>query len=275
MNSHVSGIAMTGVRAAMRDPTGSTDVTYFGDEPALTLDGHAHPSTERHGFSYRWLFASLLVGVCGCALLGAAVYVAVQGDTTFAEVPEPAAAAAPAATSVATTTRKSDKLVQQAPLPSARQVIRAPFSQRVGDREVVRNRSFIKLAAGLSLTAGNFTADIPPFNPLRLFSEGGPNVERVAEQISDAPDGDLFLVKRDLGSVTIGSAGGTLSDADVIAQIEEERANQAAAGRRFRPSSCSAGPCARRARHRQDHSPTPLPATPAFRTSRYVLFPRT
>ncbi len=205
----------------------------LGDEPAITLSGAAHPATERHGFSYRWLLASLLVGVCGSALLSAAIYVAVQGDTSFAEIPELAAPlASPGAGQLAPSARKSDKLVQQTPLPTARQLIRAPFTQRVGDREVIRNRPFIRLAAGLSLTAGTYSADIPPFNPLRLFSEGGPSVERSAEQPADVPDADVSLVKRDLAPVIFGDQAGGLSDADVIAQLEEEKANQAAAGRR-------------------------------------------
>ena len=199
----------------------------------MMLSGAAHPATERHGFSYRWLLASLLVGVCGSALLSAAIYVAVQGDTSFAEIPELALPlTAPGSGQAAPSARKADKLVQQAPLPTARQLIRAPFTQRVGDREVIRNRPFIRLAAGLSLTAGTYSADIPPFNPLRLFSEGGPSVERSAEQPVDVPDADVSLVKRDLGPVVFADQAGGLSDADVIAQLEEEKANQAAAGRR-------------------------------------------
>ncbi len=199
----------------------------------MMLSGAAHPATERHGFSYRWLLASLLVGVCGSALLSAAIYVAVQGDTSFAEIPE---LAQPSNTvgseQTAPSARKADKLVQQAALPSARQLIRAPFTQRVGEREVIRNRPFIRLAAGLSLTAGTYSADIPPFNPLRLFSEGGPNVERSVEQLTDVPDADVSLIKRDLGPLVFADQAGGLSDADVIAQLEEEKANQAAAGRR-------------------------------------------
>ncbi len=199
----------------------------------MMLSGAAHPATERHGFSYRWLLASLLVGVCGSALLSAAIYVAVQGDTSFAEIPELAQPLGQPGPELATpSARKADKLVQQTALPSARQLIRAPFTQRVGDREVIRNRPFIRLAAGLSLTSGTYSADIPPFNPLRLFSEGGPSVERSAEQPVDVPDADVSLVKRDLGAVVFADQSGGLSDADVIAQLEEEKANQAAAGRR-------------------------------------------
>jgi murein DD-endopeptidase MepM/ murein hydrolase activator NlpD len=234
MNSHTALLtAPVALPAPRKSPAVALSPSSpFGDEPAIVIGGSANPAADRHGFSYRWLLASLLVGVCGCALLGGAVYIAVQGDTTFAENPEMVSPAAPSTGIAAPTARKGDKLVQQVALPSARQVIRAPFSQRVGDREVIKNRPFIRLASNLSLTAGTLSAEIPPFNPLRLFSEGAPGTERVAEQPSDVPDADVALVKRDLGPVPFGSAVAVLTDNEVIAQIEEERANQAAAGRR-------------------------------------------
>lgn len=234
MNSHTALLAEPAILAAPRRFSSGTilPTSQFGDEAAIVLGGKVHPVGDRHGFSYRWLLASLLVGVCGCALLGGAVYIAVQGDTTFAETPEMVGPATPSVAGAAPSARKGDKLVLQVALPSARQVIRAPFSQRVGDREVVKSRPFVRLASNLSLTAGTLSADIPPFNPLRLFSEGGPGTERVAEQQAEVSDVDMALVKRDLGTVPFTDLPGVLSDGEVIAQIEEEHANQAAAGRR-------------------------------------------
>jgi murein DD-endopeptidase MepM/ murein hydrolase activator NlpD len=208
----------------------------FGEEPALSLRGEAHPAAERHGFSLRWLMASLMVGVCGASLLGAAMYVALQGDTSFAERPERAVLSEPDAEArPARSAAKGDKQIQQAALPSARQSLRAPFAQRVGDREIIKSRPFVRLSASLSLTTGALSADIPPFNPLRLFSETGPGTERVAEPPADVPDPDLSLVKRDLAGLAFADALTALTDAEVIAQIEEDRANQAAAGRRALP----------------------------------------
>ncbi|MGL4441098.1 MAG: peptidoglycan DD-metalloendopeptidase family protein [Bosea sp. (in: a-proteobacteria)] len=234
MNSHIAVLTAQVAASPSRKSRTSASLqgNPLGDEPAIVIGGGASPAADRHGFSYRWLLASLLVGVCGCALLGGAVYISAQGDTTFAESPEMVSPAAPPTGAAAATARKGDKLVQQVALPSARQVIRAPFSQRVGDREVIKNRPFIRLASNLSLTAGTLSADIPPFNPLRLFSEGAPGTERVAEQPVDVPDADVALVKRDLGTVAFSGVQAALSDNEVIAQIEEERANQAAAGRR-------------------------------------------
>lgn len=211
------------------EPASLADI--YGDEPAITLGGD-HPAGERRGFSYRWLAASLLVGVCGTALLAGAIYIAVQGETVFADAPEMAQIAPQPSTAAVTAARKGDKLVQQVALPSARQTIRAPFAQRQGEREVIKVRPFIRVASSLSLTSGVYASDIPPFNPLRLFSEGGPSVDRAAPETGDVPDPDVSLVKRDLWTIAIDQRSVALSDAEVIRQIEEDRANQSLAGRR-------------------------------------------
>ena len=72
---------------------------------------------------------------------------------------------------------KANKLVADQPVMSARHTLRAPMSQRTGDREVIRVRPFVRLASNLSLTTGVYAANIPPFNPLRLFAEGAPGSE--------------------------------------------------------------------------------------------------
>lgn len=212
-------------------PGGQTHGDIYGDEPAIKLGGE-HPSSERWGFSYRWLAASLLVGVCGTALLAGAIYIALQGETTFAEAPELAETTAPGGPVLVTAARKGDKLVQQVALPSARQVFRAPFAQRVGDRETIKVRPFVRVATSLSLTTGAYAGEIPPFNPLRLFSEGSPGPDRTVEQPGDIPDPDVSIIKQDLWTLNMEGAGSALSDAEVIRQLEEERANQSLAGRR-------------------------------------------
>jgi murein DD-endopeptidase MepM/ murein hydrolase activator NlpD len=202
----------------------------LGDEPAL----NAGPGgSERHLFSLRWLAASLLVGLSGAALLAAAIYVAVQGDTHFAETPEHGEMVQPLAGAVPAATRKGDRLVQQTVTPSARRVVRAPFAHRVGEREVIRVRPFVRLAAGLSLTSGVHAVDIPPFNPMRIFQEGGPASERLPEPAApDVAEADVSLVKSDLAPIAF-APDSPFSDTDIVAQLKEERANLAAqAGRR-------------------------------------------
>jgi murein DD-endopeptidase MepM/ murein hydrolase activator NlpD len=203
----------------------------LGIEPPIQpVDSRQQP-LDRRGVSLRWLFACALVGSCGAALLGAAILVAMRGDTSYPEQPETVAIRASSAAGDGGGARKANKLVADQPVMSARHTLRAPMSQRTGDREVIRVRPFVRLASNLSLTTGVYAANIPPFNPLRLFAEGGQPEERYAEPAQDMPDADVTIVKRDLGDLTLPSGKPQLSDAEVISQIEEERANLANSGR--------------------------------------------
>ena len=203
----------------------------LGIEPPIQPEGAQAYVQDRRGVSLRWLFACTLVGSCGAALLGAAILVAMRGDTSHPEQPERVTARASSAAGTGGGARKGDKLVADQPVLSARHAARAPMSQRIGDREVIKVRPFVRLASSLSLTTGVYATNVPPFNPLRLFAEGGQPAERYAEPTVDVPDADVTIVKRDLSEVTIPPGRARLGDAEVITQIEEERANLAAAGR--------------------------------------------
>lgn len=202
----------------------------LGIEPPITPAGGSPAGMDRRGVSLRWLAACLLVGSCGAALLGGAILVAVRGDTSFVERPETVTARQ--ATSAGGGARKGDKLVAEQPIASARQTVRAPMSQRLGDREVIRVRPFVRLATNLSLTSGVYATNIPPFNPLRLFAEGAPGSERYAEPVTEMPDADVSITKRDLADIPVTPGRAGLTDADVVNQMEEERANLAASDRR-------------------------------------------
>lgn len=203
----------------------------LGIEPPIQPGDSRQQPLDRRGISLRWLFACALVGSCGAALLGAAILVAMRGDTSYPEQPETVAIRASSAAGDGGGARKADKLVADQPVMSARHTLRAPMSQRTGDREVIRVRPFVRLASNLSLTTGVYATNIPPFNPLRLFAEGGQPEERYAEPAQDMPDADVTIVKRDLGDLTLPSGKPQLSDAEVISQVEEERANMASSGR--------------------------------------------
>lgn len=203
----------------------------LGIEPPIQPDGATQQMQDRRGISLRWLCACALVGSCGAALLGAAILVAMRGDTSFPEQPETATATARVTSTSTGGARKGDKLVADQPVLSARQAVRAPMSQRIGEREVIRVRPFVRLASNLSMTTGAYAVNIPPFNPLRLFAEGGQSSERYAEPVIDVPDADVTIVKRNLADIVIADTKAQLGDAEVIAQMEEERANAAAAGR--------------------------------------------
>jgi murein DD-endopeptidase MepM/ murein hydrolase activator NlpD len=205
----------------------------LGHEPPLDVSGSA-TEVDRRGVSLRWLGASVLTGLTGAALIGAAIYVSHDGEMTFAEIAEravPSVVRSPSGDERSlNTARKGDKLVRSEVVALAKQSFRAPMTVRNGEREAIRVRPFVRIAANLSLTSGAYAADIPPFNPMRLFAEA--QGDRFAEAPAAAADADVSVVKRDLSALLIEVNGPTLSDADVAAQIEEERRLSSEVGRR-------------------------------------------
>ena len=260
MNTHVGRLAnrfeRPGIVAA--DRRSGTDP---GHEPPLDGFGGAATSIAA-GSTCAGSAPASSPALTGAALIGGAIYVALQGETTFAELPEHVTAQAPRGPGEdkATAARKGDKLVRSEVVAVAKQAFRAPVTIRVGDREVIKVRPFVRIATNLSLTSGLYATDIPPFNPLRLFAEEN-NEKVIAEAAPEVADAEVSVVKRDLAAATVEPSPAGLSDEDVAAQIEEERRTAAEAGRRpglplpaqlllsrtLAPAGCAAG----RARIRQ------------------------
>ena len=164
----------------------------LGHEPPLDVGGAA-ADVDRRGVSLRWLGASVLTGVTGAVLIGAAIYVSHDGEMTFAELAEravpPIVRSPPSEDRSLNTARKGDKLVRSEVVALAKQSFRAPMTVRNGDREAIRVRPFVRIATNLSMTSGAYAADIPPFNPMRLFADA--QGDRFAEAPAAAPDADV------------------------------------------------------------------------------------
>ena len=204
----------------------------IGADAPLTAAGGT-PAMDRRDVNLRWLGASVLTGLTGATLIGAAIWVSLQGEVTFAELPERAGPPARPQPSEggSNVARKGDRLVRASMVALAKKSFRAPVTQRVGDREVIKVRPFVRVATALSLTTGTYAADIPAFDPLKLFADSAP--ERVPEALpGEMPDAEVTVVKRDLADVLVAAGAAALTDADVAAMVEEERRLAAEAGRR-------------------------------------------
>ncbi|RVU17209.1 M23 family metallopeptidase [Methylobacterium oryzihabitans] len=204
-----------------------------GHAPPLALLGGASPETDRRDVNLRWLAACVLAGMTGAGLLGSAIWISLQGEVTFADLPQAVAVAARPQPSDggANLARKGDRLVRNPMVAVAKQHFRAPVALRVGEREIIKIRPFVRIATALSTNAGLLATDIPPFDPMRFFAE--PGTERAPEPSGpDASEGEFSVVKRDLAEIVVPADAPALGDDDVAAQIEEERRLAAEAGRR-------------------------------------------
>ena len=60
----------------------------LGNEPPLSVDGESSGLVDRRRVSVQWFSGTILTGLCGAALMGGAVFAALDGQTNFATVPE-------------------------------------------------------------------------------------------------------------------------------------------------------------------------------------------
>lgn len=203
-----------------------------GGPASLDLFGSETTQVDRRAVNLRWLCASSLTGLTGAALIAAALHVSIQGDLSYAAIPDQASVAPRLQPSEgsANVAHKGDRLVRNPMIASARQNFRAPVTVRLGDREIIKAKPFVRITTPLSLTVGTYASDLPKFDPMKFVSDEPP--ERAADAANDAPGAEVTVVKRDLMGLTVDPSAPGLSDDDVTAQVEEERRLAAEAGRR-------------------------------------------
>ncbi len=188
------------LRGPYRSRVGN-DAIDLGDEPPLFADGRSSAMVDRRRVSVRWFIGTVLTGLSGAALMGGAVYAALDGEAHFAAIPErlEAALRGTLGTERQAITRKADKLQPVAETPSARQLIRVSMATRVGEREVVRMRPFVRIMANLSLSTSELSANVPGFDARKLLSGSGPGTTATtAEEAGAEPDAEISFVTREL-----------------------------------------------------------------------------
>lgn len=210
---------------------GSAPVSHGGPAPLDLFNADAS-QIDRRAVNLRWLCASSLTGLTGAGLIAAALHVSLQGDVSFAAIPDRAVVVPRLQPSEgsANVAHKGDRLVRNPMIASARQNFRAPVTVRLGDREIIKAKPFVRISTPLSLTVGTYTSDLPKFDPMKFVSDEPQ--ERAADAANDAPGAEVTVVKRDLIGTPVGATAPALSDDDVTAQVEEERRLAAEVGRR-------------------------------------------
>jgi len=208
----------------------------LGDEPALDASGRRHAMDDRRRVSARWLAATVLTGLSGAGLMAAAVMGVHDSIRSVAVRPQMTGAgrlSQPPADRPLIAGRKSDKLIRSVDLLTAKQTFKTPATIRAGNREVIKIKTFARLSAPLMLAGGAHQDEIPPFNPLKLLTDGGEKTfEAAPPQSADDPEAEVSLVSSDLAGFPAAFAGGALSDGEVKAQVRET----AAAPRRQGPA---------------------------------------
>src|SRR5436853_1483510 len=167
----------------------------LGNEPPLSVDGESSGLVDRRRVSVHWFSATILAGLCGAALMSGAVFAALDGESSFATIPERVEAALRSVTAVAervtNSARKNDRLPPPGEANAARQVIRVSTTSRgSGNREIVRVRPFIRVAGNLSLTESELSANIPPFNAQKMLAQSAGAAANAEDPAGAEPDAE-------------------------------------------------------------------------------------
>ncbi len=163
---------------------------------------------DRRRVSVQWFSGTILTGLCGAALIGGAVFASLDGEMTFAKVPERVEGAlrgAFGANDHTASLHKSDRLPPPSEATAARNVVRVSTVTRVGNRDVMRVRPFIRISGNLSMTTSDLSAKIPPFNAQRMLSDVGAAAPAASEDPNNPdavePDAEVSFVTKDLAPV--------------------------------------------------------------------------
>jgi len=186
-----------------------TGVIDLGHEPPLSVDGSEAAVIDRRRVSVQWFSGTILTGLCGAALIGGAVFASLDGEMTFAKVPERVEGAlrgAFGANDRNASLHKSDRLPPPGDSTASRNVVRVSTVTRVGNRDVMRVRPFVRISGNLSMAASDLSAKIPPFNAQRLLTDVGAETSSTtgdASSTADAaePDAEVSFVTKDLAPI--------------------------------------------------------------------------
>jgi murein DD-endopeptidase MepM/ murein hydrolase activator NlpD len=145
---------------------------------------------------------------------------------------------------LAQTARKTDKLPPSGDSNAARQIFRVSTTTRVGDREIVRARPYVRIASNLTLTTSDLSANVPKFNPARLLMDDGRGNAVASDDASPGaePDAEVSFVTRDLTSVLPKvKVAAVLPVEDVIARVRDAAEWSGNASRPITTASLGAG----------------------------------
>ncbi len=194
----------------------------LGHEPPIELGGSRIEGQDRRRLSPRWLAGVALAGLCGLALIGSALYLDLDRQSTFAEAPEFAAATHREGEQFeGVNPGKGDRLVRPIDIVAAKQTFKAPTTIKIGDKEVVKTRSFTIVSTTLTMTPTGFADAVPPFDPLKATNGSAEKADAPPDPGPMQDDAEVAFSQRDLTPEDAAAATGELTLAEAQAQVVE------------------------------------------------------
>ena len=208
-------------REPRRQPAGYGRVD-LGLEPPIEGSRRNIAPFDRRKVSLRWLVATLLVGVSGAVLIGAAIYAALDRQAPVIQAPEYSTAAPDASSDSDDDLRKGDRLIRPADIVAEKQHFEAPVTLAMGDKQVVRLEGFTHVATTLTMTPTGLADQVPAFNPLKLLATDSQEPADVPVDPGPAlDDSDAGFVTADLVTADPAAYKGGLSADEAQAQVSD------------------------------------------------------
>lgn len=206
----------------------------LGDEPPIEADGGRRSEDDHRRISIHWLAGTILTGLSGAALIGAAAFSSLDRQTYQAETPQAAQLVRKEDRGdAAVNPRKGDRLVKAVDIVAAKQSFKAPIAVRAGDREIIRTATFTRVATSLALSDTGLGDEVPAFNPLRLLASARGDAAAAPEEADvRVDDAEVAFVVRDMAAEKIGVQPAQLSVEEVQAQVNEYLKTVATSGPR-------------------------------------------
>ncbi len=170
-------IAGRGLPAIYLSPTKETSRSV----PAVYL---CEAGAEGAGCRLKWLASTCLAGMVGVGLIGIAIYASLNMGDGSGMMSSIRRASLAALQPVRSATRahdgqnasgqKEDRIQVTAAGFATRDVIHDTVVQRHGSREYITIKPYVHIVAGLATAQPDDAADLPPFNPFKLYSDQTP-----------------------------------------------------------------------------------------------------
>jgi len=210
------------IALAQRRAGPSRAVVDLGREQPIEAGERRPDHHERRNISFRWLSGAVLTGFCGIALVGSALYLDLDRQSNFAQAPEIAAPARPTSEAEqGVNPGKGDRLVRPVDIVAAKQTFRAATTIKVGDKEVVKPRTFTFVSTTLTTTPTGFAGEVPEFNPLKLTAASIEEPDQPTDPGQVQDDADVTFTTRDLTAADAALISDRLSAAEAQAEVAE------------------------------------------------------
>jgi murein DD-endopeptidase MepM/ murein hydrolase activator NlpD len=204
----------------------------IGFDPPLDLNGDDSNPARTETVNLRWLTGTVLTAICGAFLMSVAIISTserrmvhiVEVSTSF-----PEQKLIKDRNSSNQTMRRSDKLNQAVDIASAKRSFRAPITIKIGDKEIIKTRSYTRIATSLVL-AGISDDEIPNFNPMQLISEANTNRGFDKLVVGNDVNAQVTLQTHDLTHIDVKRLSPlSLTDETILSQIRDVAALQSKA----------------------------------------------